>query len=107
MPRRKRAVPPSGRRLEATSADGEGVCHLAGLIAALENSELTPFLLEHASHRFGELGEDMQAFALKTEALLRRALRNRDEEDAYVRAITHIVGAKSICLPWREEINIG
>lgn len=47
----------------------------------------------------------MQAFAMKTDAL-RRALRNRDEEDAYVRMITHLVGSKTVHAPWEEEVEI-
>ena len=70
------------------------------------SGDLTAFLLAHAARRFEELGEDLQAFALKTDAL-RRALRNQDEDDASWRAIMHPVGAKSVCLPWQEEIDIG
>lgn len=95
-------------RNRAAYAGAQGVClrHLALVTAAPASSDLVSFLLLHAAHRFEEMAEDMQAFAMKTDAL-RRALRNQDEEDAYWRAITHIVGAKSISAPWQEEIIIG
>jgi Family of unknown function (DUF6062) len=86
----------------------QGVClhHLALLIAMSNRDEVVPFLLSHAARRFEEVAEDMLAFAMKTDAL-RSALRNDDEADAYWRAITHIVGAKSVSLPWQVEIDIG
>jgi predicted GTPase len=86
----------------------QGVClhHLALLIAMSNRDEVVPFLLSHAARRFEEVAEDMLAFAMKTDAL-RSALRNDDEADAYWRAITHIVGAKSVSLPWLVEIAIG
>jgi hypothetical protein len=85
----------------------QGVClrHLALLVATVSDDELARFLLTHAAHRFEEMAEDMQAFAMKTDAL-RRALHNLDEEDAYVRMITHLVGAKAVNAPWEEEIEI-
>jgi len=57
------------------------------------------------AHRFEDIAEDRQAFAMKTDAL-RRALRNLDEEDAYLRLITYLVGAKAISTLWQEEIEI-
>jgi GTP-binding protein EngB required for normal cell division len=95
-------------RNRETYARAQGVClpHLALLIALSDRDEMAPFLLSHAARRFEELAEDLQAFALKTDAL-RRALRNDDEADAYWRAITHIVGAKSVSLPWPGDMEIG
>jgi GTP-binding protein EngB required for normal cell division len=89
-------------------ARAQGVClrHLAVLIAMSNRDEVVPFLLSHATRWFEEVAEHMQAFALKTHAL-RRILHNDDEADAYWRAITHIVGAKSVSLPWQEDIDIG
>jgi hypothetical protein len=91
-----------------TYAQSQGVClrHLALLLAMWNRDEVVPFLLSHAARRFEELAEDMQAFALKTHAL-RRTLHNDDETDAYWRAITHIVGAKSVSLAEQAEILLG
>ncbi|HUJ11880.1 MAG TPA: dynamin family protein [Verrucomicrobiae bacterium] len=88
-------------------ARSQGVClrHLALLIAALDNKEVVNFLLTEAAHHFEEVGEDMRAFAMKTDAL-RRYLRNKDEEDAYLRAITHLVGNRSVCVPWPNDAEI-
>ena len=44
----------------------------------------------------------MQNFAMKREAL-RRTLHNRAEEDAYLRAVIHLVGEKRVCVPWDTD----
>jgi hypothetical protein len=95
---------PQGREAYRRS---QGVClrHLAPLVATVNDDEIIRVLLMHAAHRFEEIAEDMQAFAMKTDAL-RRALRNLDEEDAYLRMITHLVGSKAVSAPWQEEIEI-
>jgi predicted GTPase len=87
-------------------AQGVCLCHLALLIARSNRDEVVPFLLAHAARRFEEVAEDMQAFTMKTDAL-RRGLHNEDEADAYWRAITHIVGGKSVSPPWQEDMDIG
>ncbi|HXH14106.1 MAG TPA: dynamin family protein [Alphaproteobacteria bacterium] len=91
-------------RNRAAYARARGVClrHLALLIALSDRQEVVPFLLSQAARRFEEVAEDMQAFTMKTDAL-----RNADEVDAYWRAITHIVGAKSVSLPWPGDMEIG
>ena len=85
----------------------QGPClrHLSLLCAIAADDELGRFLLVTAAHRFEEVAEDMQAFAMKTDAL-RRELRNADEEDAYWRTITHLVGDKRLVLPRQDEIDI-
>jgi predicted GTPase len=95
---------PQGREAYQRS---QGVClrHLALLVATVNDDEITRFLLAHAAHRFEDIAEDMQAFAMKTDAL-RRTLHNLDEEDAYLRMITHLVGSKTVHAPWQEEIEI-
>jgi len=60
------------------------------------------FLLSHAAQRFEEDAEDMRSYAMKHEAL-RRTLQNRNEEDAYRRAIIRIAGGRSVCMPWEED----
>jgi hypothetical protein len=51
------------------------------------------------------VAEDMQNYALKHDGL-RRALQNKDEEDAYLRAIVRLVGERAVCAPWREDAEI-
>ncbi|MGH7997699.1 MAG: hypothetical protein ACREFX_15240, partial [Opitutaceae bacterium] len=89
---------PAGREAYAAS---QGLClrHLGALAAAETDAERAAFLLSHASRRFAEFSEDMQNYAMKTEAL-RRGLRHGDEEDAYWRALTHLAGGRSVRLPW-------
>jgi len=90
-----------GRRSFASS---RGVClrHLRSILAVASHSEVAEFLLSDAARRLEELAEDMGAFALKTEAP-RRHLRNRDEEDAYLRAIIHLAGKRSVSVPWSVD----
>ena len=85
----------------------QGVClqHLGMLLDAESIAGSQEFLLSHAVQRFEEDAEDMRSFAMKHEAL-RRNLQNRNEEDAFRRAIIHFVGGKSICMPWAEDGEI-
>ena len=93
-----------GRRQYARS---QGVClrHLGMLMNAASAPGTCEFLLAQAAERFGEDVEDMRSYALKHEAL-RRALQNRNEEDAYRRAVARIVGGRSVCMPWEEDGEI-
>ena len=75
------------------------------LVAAASTGGNQEFLLSHAAQRFEEDAEDMQTYAMKHEAL-RRALQNRNEDDAYRRAIIRIVGGRSVCMPWAEDGEI-
>lgn len=82
----------------------QGVClrHLGMLMDAVGTAESREFLLFHAAQRFEEDAEDMRSFAMKHEAI-RRVLQNRDEEDAYRRAVIRIVGDRRVCMPWAED----
>jgi len=95
---------PEGR---AAYAGSQGVClrHLGLWLPMLADEKTTRFVLEEAARHFEHWAEDMQSFSLKTEAL-RRHLRNQDEEDAYLRAITHLVGAKGNCVPMSQDVEI-
>jgi GTPase Era involved in 16S rRNA processing len=79
----------------------QGVClrHLEMLVEESSNEETTIFLLQTASTVFRLISEDMESFALKREAI-RRYLASEDEEDAYLRAVIHLAGAKHNCVPW-------
>ena len=95
---------PHGREAYARP---QGLClrHLGMVLAASPDSGATHFLLSQAARGFEQMAEDMQSFGMKTEAL-RRHLRNRDEEDAYLRAIIHIAGAKANCFPWDGDAEL-
>jgi GTP-binding protein EngB required for normal cell division len=84
---------PDGRAAYEAS---QGLClrHLAMLLPALTDEDTVRLCLAHTARRFDEAAEDMQNFAMKHEAL-RRALQNRDEQDAYLRAVIHLVGERS------------
>ena len=85
----------------------QGAClwHLGMLIDASTSGEIHEFLISHAVQQFGHEAEDMRSYALKHDAL-RRALQNQDEEDAYRRTITRIVGNRNVCMPWAEDGEI-
>jgi GTP-binding protein EngB required for normal cell division len=90
-----------GRQIYARS---QGIClrHLRLLVEAVASQDVVEFLLTQAARRFEEVAEDMQGFAVKWEAI-RRTLHNRDEEDAYARAVVHVVGESRVCIPWRQD----
>jgi hypothetical protein len=93
-----------GRQAYARS---QGVClrHLGLLVEAVGADDAARFLLAEAARHFEEVAEDMQNFAMKREAL-RRTLHNRDEEDAYVRAVIHVVGESRVCVPWKQDAPV-
>jgi hypothetical protein len=77
----------------------QGVClrHLARLLS-ITSDELREFLLSTASRQFEKLSDQMHSYAVKRNAI-RRDLINRDEQDAYLRALIHLVGAKDYSGP--------
>ena len=82
----------------------QGVClrHLDMLLKATLSDEIREFLISHAILRFVEDAEDMRSFALKGDAL-RRSLQNRNEQDAYKRAIIRMVGSRNVSMPWKID----
>lgn len=85
-------------------ARGQGVClrHLDRLMTSVKDAEVRRFILSEAARHCDELVEDMQSFAIKRDAT-RRYLTNRDEADAYVRAMTVVAGARGLCIPWQAD----
>jgi GTPase SAR1 family protein len=85
----------------------QGVClrHLGMLMDADQTAASHEFLISHAVQRFEEDAEDMRGYAMKRDALY-RSLLNRNEEDAYRRAVIRIVGDRSVCMPWPEDGEI-
>ena len=84
----------------------QAVCmpHLLLLLAAGPSSETVAFLLSEQARHFSETAEDMQSYTLKFDAV-RRGLHNKDEEDAHLRALIHLVGERSVVAPWREDAD--
>jgi hypothetical protein len=90
----------------AVYAASQGIClqHLRVWLPFL-NEDTSRCVLGTTARVFGQLAEDMQSYGLKTETL-RRELRNSDENDAYLRAVTHIAGAKNSCMPMNKEVEV-
>jgi len=72
----------------------QGVClhHLARLVS-VTSPKVQQFLLTAASCRLNEIATSMRGYAKKREAT-RRDLISKDEEDASLRAVIHLSGAK-------------
>lgn len=85
----------------------QGVCmrHLATLLALPVGAEMAPLLMQTAIRNFERLAEDMQSFVIQCEAR-RRGFANADEADAHLRAIIHLAGDRSLCVPWTQEIAV-
>jgi GTPase Era involved in 16S rRNA processing len=91
----------------AAYARSQGIClrHLGSWLPHLPGKEIARFVLAEASRRLAQVAEDMQTFSMKREAL-RRDLQNTDETDAYYRAVIHLVGSKTNCVAWSQEIEL-
>jgi GTP-binding protein EngB required for normal cell division len=78
----------------------QGVClrHLAMLMERDLPQDLKGHLARHKSRVLSATVEDMHSYVLKRDAL-RRGLHNQDEEDAYIRALVSLAGAKSLVVP--------
>jgi hypothetical protein len=88
-------------------ARSEGVClrHLATLLEDSPNQETVCFLLTEAARHYQEVAEDMLSYVIKREGT-RRALLNQDEQDAYVRALTHLAGSRYLANPNPPDAEI-
>jgi GTP-binding protein EngB required for normal cell division len=95
---------PAGRNAYAAA---QGLClrHLGLWLPLLPDEPTARFILGVSARRFDQMSEDLRHFCLKTEAL-RRQWRNLDEEDAYQRAIVHLVGTRNQCQPMSAEAEI-
>jgi hypothetical protein len=80
-----------GRRIYEYS-QGACVYHVACLLSVVSDTT-REFLLATAFRRFQEMAQQMRQYAAKREAI-RRDLISPDEDDAHLRALTHLVGAK-------------
>lgn len=70
-------------RVEATSVDGTG-----------EGRTVSAFLLREQMQRLENLAEDLRSYTLKRDAL-RRGLLNREEANAWRRALVQLVGERA------------
>ena len=86
-------------------AHSHGVClrHLSLLVPFLTSREVVRFVLSEKSKHLKETAGNMQRYALKHEAL-ERDLINRDERYAYLRALVHVAGARTVCAPHIRRI---
>jgi hypothetical protein len=89
-------IDPGARRIYERS---QGVClrHLAHLLTVTK-TDIERFLLAVAARRFKEIAKQMQNYAAKRDAT-RRDLIKADEEDAYMRALVHLAGARDYHVP--------
>ncbi len=76
--------------------------HLSLLLEKVNNSALAKRLIAFESVLFERLAENMERYALKHDAL-RRYLQSKDEEVAYHRALSQLVGDKRLNSPWQIE----
>lgn len=85
----------------------EGVCvhHLGKLLSIVSEAETKDFLLKHTSDKFARDAEEMRSFTLKNDAL-RKSLQNRDEKDAWLRAVSRLVGNHSLSIPEFKNTKI-
>jgi len=81
-------------------ARGRGLClpHLHAALSADPPAETAAFLVRSQVRRLEEISEDMRSYILKREAL-RRGLHNRDEENAWRRALVQLVGERNAYTP--------
>jgi len=88
----------------AAYSRSQGLClrHLALLLEQGLPQEITSHLLRHLSRILSATAEDMQSFSLKRDAL-RRNLYNKDEDDAYLRALIRLAGTRYLAVPWNRD----
>jgi len=89
---------PEGRKAYEGS---QGVClrHLAILVEGFSCEEMKRWAVAHATRRLNEMAEDMRRYTAKRDAQ-RRADIGEDEKDAYLRALSRVVGGRAVALPW-------
>lgn len=94
----------SGREAYASS---HGAClrHLRLLVSLASGPGIVEFLLRHAAASCEALSEDMRSYVIKR-AALRHGLVNRDEEEAYLRALVLLAGHRQLNLPPSKEREI-
>lgn len=85
---------------------GRGLClpHLRAVLANDLPDELAAFLVQRQVQRIEEISEDMRSYTLKREAL-RRGLHNRDEENAWRRALVQLVGERTALIPGKTGVK--
>ncbi len=76
--------------------------HLSLLLEKVNDQALAKRLIAFESALFERLAENMERYALKHDAL-RRYLQSKDEEVAYHRALSQLVGDKRLNSPWQIE----
>jgi len=84
--------------------ESQGVClkHLGMLLDADLDQKTRALLVTHTMLHFTADAEDMRYYALKSDALLKQQLSNREKE-AYLRTITRIAGGRDTVTPWNLD----
>jgi len=84
-----------------------GLClrHLEMTIGSTPTEELKRFLLLQSAQKLDQIAEDMRNFAIKNDALC-RGIQNRDEKEAYLKAVRQIVGERAFCVPWALDTEV-
>ncbi len=93
-----------GTNPEISSGSPPVLClpHLSLLLERLSDFSLAKRLIAFESALLERLAENMERYALKHDAL-RRYLQSKDEEVAYHRALSQLVGDKRLNSPWHIE----
>jgi hypothetical protein len=83
--------------VEAPAGRGRNLCfiHLAGLLPRLKNLDTAKRWIRTEAIQFRRLAQDMRQFALKHNAL-RHYLATKGEQDAYLRGLMQLVGARQL-----------
>ncbi len=81
-----------------------GLClpHLRKVLETNLPSEISEFLLNEQVRHFEELSEDMHSYTLKRNAI-RHSLSNDNEDDAWMYALIHLVGARNFKTNGKEN----
>ena len=76
--------------------------HLNSMLLAKPNPELGRLLIQEQARVLERIGEDMQRYSLKREAL-RWHLASEQENEVYRTGLSRLVGLRSVVAPWKVD----
>ncbi len=76
--------------------------HLNSMLMAKPNPDLGRLLIEKQARVLERIGEDMQRYSLKREAL-RWHLASEQENEVYRTGLSRLVGLRSVVAPWKVD----
>lgn len=87
--------------------NSSGLClrHLEMTIGSTPTEDLRRFILLQSAQKLDQIAEDMRNFAIKNDALC-RGIQNRDEKEAYLKAVRQVVGERAFCVPWTFDTEV-